>query len=214
MEACDGAVRVPNMLPNLDTCESACDIPSLSADIRQCGQDFVDNPETCDEFQFSTCILREPHPACFGLCETQLNCGTTDDVVDCTLNCINAPEAEDPVERRRRRIMFNCSDASVTCEEYEACTGQRNELVNEDDVAALCQADNMCGFFGEDCPERAHALLRASDGNALACVFDRLMNACEDGFLAVCHRGFPMRQRAMSSVQWPRCVESSPNLLS
>ena len=44
MEACDGAVRIPNMLPNLDTCESACDIPSLSADIRQCGQDFVDNP--------------------------------------------------------------------------------------------------------------------------------------------------------------------------
>ena len=56
---CDGAVRVPNMLPNLDTCESACD-NFMSADIRQCGRT-RNNPETCDEFQFSTCILREQH---------------------------------------------------------------------------------------------------------------------------------------------------------
>ena len=110
--------------------------------------------------------------------------------------------------------MFNCSDASLTCEEYEACTGQRNELVNEDDVAALCQADGMCGFFGGDCPERARALLRASDGNTLGCVSDRLINACEDGFLSCLSPRIPNAAAcdefcAVAAL----CGELPPNLL-
>ncbi|MEE2756666.1 MAG: hypothetical protein VYA30_08385 [Myxococcota bacterium] len=191
LDSCGATTRLPAAIPGVEDCSSGCGTPSISADIRRCGEAVVADPETCDEQEFALCMLREQAATCVQVCERKEDCGLVDEVIDCAISCLNRDVPMDPLALRRIRIEENCAEQSNTCDDFLSCQRIEIDGVNPDDVARICAADEACAFFGDQCVESATDLLTLTDNNTLDCAVDRLENQCDVGLLSCLRPAFP-----------------------
>ncbi|MBV70634.1 MAG: hypothetical protein CMH52_04720 [Myxococcales bacterium] len=191
LDECGATDRLPAAIPGVEDCLSGCGTPSISADIRRCGEAVVADPETCNEPEFALCMLREQAATCTQVCQQKVDCGLVDDVIDCSIACLSRDVPMDPLALRRIRIEENCAEQSNSCDDFLSCQRIEIDGVSPDDVARLCAADEACSFFGEQCVERATDLLTLTDSSTLDCAIDRLENQCDVGLLSCLRPAFP-----------------------
>ncbi|MGC6417324.1 MAG: hypothetical protein ACON3Z_09400 [Bradymonadia bacterium] len=191
LAACDGTARLPGALPGILDCEAGCDRPSISVDIRRCGEQVVADGSLCDESEFARCMLEEQSPSCLRVCELRVACGEAEDAIDCAIQCVTADEPEDPLARRRSRIEANCAETAATCEAFQDCLRAGPEPVDMAAVERLCEADAGCGFFTQDCSETVTPLVATTDSATQECIVERLTNDCGTSFLDCLRPAFP-----------------------
>ena len=197
--ACGADARVPAGLPGFDGCATSCENRVMAQNIVECGAEYVESPETCDEPTFARCLLTERSQNCVALCDRRAECEPDLDVIDCAIACAQPPASEDPVAQRRERIAQTCARMAETCEELAAC-GERTGRTIEGDASIddLCAANEVCGFLSrEDCPQVAETLLLALAPGAIDCLTDHFTNRCEEAPFA-CLEQAPVPNTACS----------------
>lgn len=186
LEGCGASARVPQGLPGVANCATACNDRLLEQTIVDCGEAAVYEVEQCDEEIFARCFLGERQRDCLDLCDRRAGCEPGLDVIDCAVACAQPPEVDDPVAERRRRIARTCAREARDCAELETCSQQAvRPIVGEATIEALCAANAACGFLdGETCPDASPALLRRLADNAVDCLVETFADRCEEGPLA------------------------------
>jgi len=182
LSECGADARVPAGLPGFDGCATSCENRVMAQNIVECGEAYVEAPDTCDEPTFARCLLTERSQNCVALCDRRAECEPELDVIDCAIACSQPPASDDPVVERRERIAQTCARNAETCEDLAAC-GERTgrTIEGEATIDELCAANDICGFLSrEDCPAVAEALLPALAPGAIDCLTDHFTNRCEE----------------------------------
>ncbi len=187
IESCEADFRVPT------DCAAACQDAALAPTLQRCGVALVRPPTpelACDEPRFAQCVLQTTENTCLSACSRRSDCGQPLDLVDCTLACAAAGEAEDPVARRRAELTRQCVINADNCEGVAACGGDR-PIVGDTTVEELCTANEACAFFAaEGCAATAASALRDLRDGAVDCLAEGFAAGCESN-LSACFRPAP-----------------------
>lgn len=179
---CGADRRVPVGLAGFDGCATSCENRVMAQNIVECGAEYVEAPDLCDETTFARCLLTARSQNCMALCDRRAECEPGLDAIDCAIACAQPPASEDPVTQRRERIAQTCARNAETCEELAAC-GERTGRIIEGDstIEDLCAANDVCGFLSrDDCPEVAEALLLALASGAIDCLTPHFTDRCAE----------------------------------
>ena len=183
IEGCGEDYRLPTGLPGLgDTCEATCAERVVEIRMGVCGEPLV-REGICAERAFSRCMLEDRAPDCLRMCDAEAPCTDVEgfDPIDCALACAGAQASEDPVVQLRIDQRITCFDnLSSSCESLQGCINlQAQGAPDPEAVAAICAADEACGFFGEGCDAAVTEALGGLDAEAPACL-EAAVGTCED----------------------------------
>jgi hypothetical protein len=157
------------ILPEAD-CETICGDGDQNRLLTRCGRPQL-AAGTCDADEMLGCLIAEEYPSCDRVCTRLAGCDESVDALDCSLACIVADAPEDPVAQRRQNQRDTCITNASDCSAVEQCDAAiRPAVADPEVVAAVCAADEACGFFGEACADAVGALLPGLAPEAGACL--------------------------------------------
>ncbi|MFN3199320.1 MAG: hypothetical protein ACE366_13035 [Bradymonadia bacterium] len=187
IDGCEEDFRLPTALPDVESCAQGCEVRVVELRMGICGEALV-RQGVCDELGFARCMLEDRAADCLRMCDAESQCSADPDFdpIECAIQCATAQGDADPVVQLRVNQRIGCFDnLAGNCEALQSCIAlQAGGATDPEAVAAICGADEACGFFGEPCDIPAAETLAAVSEEAADCLVSSLEDSCESPLYA------------------------------